>query len=84
VEIEVLNRDYYVYAECDGVFEPAVALGANVAVGDRCGDMHSIDDPARSAIPHHFHHDGIVICQRHQGLVQRGDCLAHLATLRKG
>lgn len=82
VEIEVLGRDYYVYAEADGVFEPAVALGAAVAAGDHCGDMHSIDDPARLAVPHHFHHDGIVICQRHQGLAQRGDCLAHLATLR--
>lgn len=83
VEIEVLSRDYYVYAEADGVFEPAVPLGAKVAVGDHCGDLHAIDDPGRPALAHHFRHDGIVICQRHQGAVQRGDCLAHLASLRE-
>ncbi len=83
VEIEVLGRDYYVYAEADGVFEPDVVLGDKVMPGELCGMLHSIDDPERAALPHVFQRDGIVICQRHPGLVRRGDCLAHLATLRR-
>ena len=35
--------------------------------------------PARPAVPCHFRKDGFVICQRHYGRVERGDCVAHLA-----
>lgn len=81
-ELEVLDRDYYVYAETGGLFEPVVALGAEVAGGDPCGYIHLADDAARPAARQSFARSGIVVCQRHPGLVERGDCLAHLATSR--
>ena len=62
-----------------GLFEPAVELGATVRAGDLCGHVHFVDDPARPAVPCFFRKDGFVICQRHYGRVERGDCLAHLA-----
>ncbi|OOG65286.1 hypothetical protein B0E45_26995 [Sinorhizobium sp. A49] len=82
IELEVLGRDYYVYATEDGVFEPMTDLGQQVEAGAACGVIHAVHDPARPATPQHFEIPGIVVCQRHPSLVERGDCLAHLATPR--
>jgi predicted deacylase len=75
----VPGQDWYVYAPQPGLFEPAVELGATIRAGDLCGHVHFVDDPARPAVPCHFKKDGLVICQRHYGRVERGDCVAHLA-----
>ncbi len=42
--------------------------------------VHFVDDPARPPVPAYFRRAGRVICTRHFGRVERGDCLAHLAT----
>jgi predicted deacylase len=78
--VELLSRDYYVYAPDAGLFEPVVKLGRNVKKGQLFGYVHFVDNPAREPMPAHFKHDGILICKRHPGRVERGDCLAHLAT----
>jgi len=82
--MEVRDRSYYVYAPEPGLFEPAVPLGATVAAGDLCGQVHFVDNPARAPVPCHFRTAGLVICQRHYGRVERGDCVAHLATEWRG
>lgn len=82
IEVEVLGRDYYVYATENGVFEPMTDMGDHIEAGALCGMIHVADDPTRSATPQHFDISGIVVCQRHPSLVVRGDCLAHLATPR--
>ena len=79
-EVEILGRDYYVYAPEAGLFEPARRLGDEVRKGDLCGVVHFIDNPARPPEPAYFRHDGLLICKRHPGRVERGDCVAHLAT----
>ena len=78
--VEIMGRDYYVYAPEAGLFEPARRLGEAVRKGDLCGVVHFIDDPAREPVPCHFRHDGIYVCKRQPGRVERGDCVAHLAT----
>ena len=78
--IEVRNRDYYALAPDAGVFEPAVELGQEVEAGQFCGELHFVDDPARAPLPTHFRTAGRVVCKRHLGRVERGDCVAHLAT----
>ena len=77
--VAVPGQDYFVYAPQPGLFEPAVGLGDTVKAGDLCGHVHFVDDPARAAVPCFFKADGFVICQRHFGRVERGDCVAHLA-----
>jgi uncharacterized protein len=77
---EVASRDYYVLAPDAGIFEPAVSLGDRVEAGQLCGHVHFVDDPARPAAPAHFRTAGMVICRRHLGRVERGDCVVHLAT----
>ncbi|MEO8857238.1 MAG: succinylglutamate desuccinylase/aspartoacylase family protein [Burkholderiaceae bacterium] len=78
--VEVSSREHYVYAPEAGLLEPAVDLGAEVQMGELAGWVHFVDNPARPPVPCHFRRAGLVICQRHFGRVERGDCVAHLAT----
>ena len=78
--MEISGRGYYVYAQDAGLFEPAVELGATVKAGDACGQVHFVDDPGRAPEICRFEGDGMVIRKRHCGRVERGDCVAHLAT----
>ena len=78
--MEVSSREHYVYATEAGLLEPSVDLGADVRKGQLAGLVHFVDNPAREPVPCHFRRDGMVVCQRHFGRVERGDCVAHLAT----
>ncbi|MBI1774294.1 MAG: succinylglutamate desuccinylase/aspartoacylase family protein [Proteobacteria bacterium] len=80
--MEVGGIDYYVYAPEPGLFEPYVDLGATVKKGQPAGAVQFVDNPLRSPVMAHFAHDGMVICKRVPGRVERGDCLFHLATDR--
>ena len=78
--VEVVDRSYYVYAPDNGLFEPFVELGARIEKGQPCGQVHFVDDPARTPVPCSFRASGSVFCKRQFGRVERGDCVAHLAT----
>jgi len=78
--MEIKGKHYYVYAPDHGLFEPAVDLGQDVVAGQLAGHVHFIDNPAREPVPCHFKTDGMVICRRAFGRVERGDCVFHLAT----
>jgi uncharacterized protein len=78
--VEVRNRDYFVLAPEAGLFEPLVALGDTVAADQASGQVHFVDNPGREPVVARFRASGIVISQRHFGRVERGDCVAHLAT----
>ncbi len=78
--MEVSSREHYVYAREAGLLEPVVDLGAEVREGDLAGMIHFVDNPARAPEPCQFRRSGMVVCQRHFGRVERGDCVAHLAT----
>lgn len=78
--MEIRGMDYYSLATDAGVFEPAVALGQSVAAGDVSGWIHFVDDPARPPATCHFGTAGMVVCIRHFGRCERGDCVAHLAS----
>lgn len=77
---QMLGRSYYVYAPEGGLYEPVVKLGDTVEKGQLAGLVHFVDSPGRAPIPAHFRDDGVLICKRHYGRVDRGDCVAHLAT----
>jgi predicted deacylase len=81
---EVAGRDYYVLAPDAGLFEPAVSLGEHVEGGQLCGHVHFVDNPGRPPEAVRFARAGMVICRRHLGRVERGDCVVHLATEWKG
>ena len=78
--MEIKSVDYYVYAPEAGLFEPVTQLGDMVRAGQLCGHVHFVDNPGRMPEPCYFEGDGMVICKRHFGRVERGDCVVHLAT----
>ena len=78
--IEVTGRDYYVYADERGVFEPLFELGQEVQGGQLGGYIHFPENPGRPAVPCHFKRDGMVVCRRAMGRAEIGDCLYHLAS----
>jgi hypothetical protein len=77
--IKVPGWSYFVYAPEPGLFEPLVELGEEVQSGQLAGQVHFVDNPARPAVPCHFRAAGTVICKRHFGRVERGDCVFHSA-----
>jgi predicted deacylase len=58
--IDNSERDCYLAAPRDGVFEPAVDLGARVAKGDRVALLLDFDDVASPPIEFIAPHNGIV------------------------
>ncbi len=78
--MELGGHDYYVHAPEPGLFEPATLLGDEVKKGQLCGTVLFIDNPERRGVPVFFKRDGVVVCKRHYGRVEPGDCVAHLAT----
>lgn len=72
----------YVYAPDAGVFVPATELSREVEPGAPCGEVLFPEDPARPPVPVFFEGGGTVVCRRHPGRVERGDCVAHLAVPR--
>jgi predicted deacylase len=82
--MQVPGRDHFVYAPEPGLFEPLVELGDWVERGQAAGQVHFVDNPAREPVPCRFEADGIVICKRHFGRVERGDCVFHLAIEHRG
>jgi len=82
--MEVRNRDYFTLAPDSGLFEPFVELGDMVEAGQPCGQVHFIDNPEREPVSAYFKATGMVICKRRFGTVERGDCIAHLATEWRG
>lgn len=80
----VRGRDDYVYAPDRGVFEPFHELGSMVEAGQPCGQVVFVDDPLRPPVQVAFRASGLLICRRHPGLVERGDCVAHLAAPYEG
>jgi hypothetical protein len=78
----VRAKEDFVYAPEPGLFEPFAELGQWIEKGQTCGQVHFVDNPARPPVPCHFKNAGMVICKRHFGRVERGDCVAHLANDR--
>lgn len=74
----IFGPEAYVYAPEPGVFEPATDLGDHVRPGDLCGHVLFSDNPERPPIPVAFEGEGTVVCKRHPGRIERGDCVAHL------
>ena len=78
--MQIDGRNHYVYATEAGLLEPLVDLGDEVKEGQVAGQIHFVDNPARPPEVCFFRTAGMVVCQRHFGRVERGDCVAHLAT----
>ncbi len=79
--LRVRDRNDFVMATQDGVFQPNVRLGDTVKRGDIAGWIHPVADATTPAVPHHFSADGIVLCRRVPARAIRGDYLFHLGSV---
>jgi len=70
---------HYVYARCDGLFEPLVELGERVEAGQPAARMHFPENPLREPELIRFDGAGVVVCKRMPALSRYGDCLYQLA-----
>lgn len=80
--LHVFGPEAYVYAPEAGVFVPATELSQHVEPGEPCGEVLFPENPGRPPIPVPFDGEGVVVCRRHPGRVECGDCVAHLAASR--
>lgn len=77
--LSIPGPDGYVFASCDGVFEPFHALGADVRAGQEAGRIHNLGDPSRAPEILHYQVDGIVYGRRQPGGVVAGNCCLTIA-----
>ena len=63
-----------------GLFEPYLDIAAPVKSGDPVGAIHSPETPWKKPVLVLANCEGIVLCKRVPGRVERGDCLYQIAT----
>ena len=73
--MEVPGRDYFVYADQSGLFEPAANVGEEVEAGQIAGYLHASEDIEEEPRRITFGRDGLVACRRFPTSTQAGDCL---------
>ena len=66
-------------AECDGVLEPCVDLGAVVQKGDRLARIHPLGRTGQASAECVAAMDGILATRHVPGLIRAGNCLAVIA-----
>ena len=76
--LHAASRKFFVMATIDGLFEPAVDLGAKVKDGDLAGRIWPIDDLGRARVDLRFAVSGTVLAQRTMPMVTRGDYVCHV------
>jgi predicted deacylase len=64
----------------NGLFEPFYDIEDEIKAGDEAGAIHFPDEPWREPNIVHFRHNGMVLCKRVPGRVERGDCLFQIGS----
>lgn len=73
------ERDDYVMAPADGIFEPFVELGDAVSAGQVIGQMHTVTQPDWPPIPVRALTSGLVMSRRAFPLTKHGECVLVVA-----
>ena len=73
--IRVGHADDWTYAAVPGVFEPLALPGDTVEPGQPAARLHTPEAPWQPPAQVTFQRGGLVICRRHPGRAERGDCL---------
>jgi predicted deacylase len=78
------ERDDYVMAPAEGIFEPFVELGDSVRAGQVVGRMHIVTQPDWAPIPVRALTTGMVMSRRSFPLTKQGECVLVVARPAEG
>lgn len=78
--LKVDGAKHYIFAPCEGIFEPAFKLGDEVVEGQLAGRIFDPRHPTREPVEIRFAGSGLVVCIRALARVEAGDCLGHLGS----
>ena len=78
------DRASFVMATIDGLFEPAIDVGAEVDAGATAGRIWPVDDLAREPVTLLFAAGGTVLARRTMPMVVRGDYVCHTGVPMSG
>lgn len=73
--IRIGEADDWTYAPVPGVFEPLGLPGDTVSPGQPAARLHTPEAPWQPPTEVSFKRGGLIICRRHPGRAERGDCL---------
>ena len=77
--LRIEHAECYVFAREQGLFEPLIDVGENVAAGQLAGLIHHPDSPWKPASEIIFSRSGVVVCVRFPAQVELGDCVFEVA-----
>jgi N-alpha-acetyl-L-2,4-diaminobutyrate deacetylase len=77
--LDMPSADCFVFAEDDGLIEPAVDLGARVAAGDLLARIHPATRTGLAPAELRARLPGLLVARHFPGLVKAGDCAAVVA-----
>jgi len=80
--LELPDTDCFVTSLDNGLIEPVVDLGERVAKGDPVARIFDINRTGMEPVVYRAGRDGIVAGRHHPGLVQTGDTIALVATVK--
>jgi predicted deacylase len=78
--LELKGPAAFVYAPCEGIFEPFHALGSEVKAGQPAGRIHTVWEPARAPEVLQYGCDGMLFARRQPGRAKPGNCCLVVAS----
>ena len=73
--VSISHADDWTYAPVPGVFEPLALPGEEVRAGQPAARLHTPEAPWTKPVEIAFARGGLLLCRRHPGRAERGDCL---------
>jgi len=77
--METPDSGYFAISTSEGIYEPFVEVGEEVAAGAALGQVHFVEEPSRAPEVKTAERTGLLITRRGPGRVGRGDLVAMVA-----
>ncbi len=81
INLDMPDGDCFVFSESEGMIEPVVDLGDEVAAGDLVARIWSTERTGQAPEEYRAKRSGILMARHFPGLIKSGDCLAVVAVV---